>query len=552
MVIKKNIIEPSIRVCLKAVLIIICFFSISLVHARDWIYTVHEGDNLWNLTVDYLIDISYVKKIQKINNIADPWHILPGTQIRIPAEWIRQFPSLIRVQHIQGTAKVLQQGLGQPQLLSVGEIVVIDDTIITDADSTLIIGFLDGSRIMLEQNSRLKIDHLMLLENTGMSDTRLHLEAGRLETLAATSKGSARRFEIKTPATVTSVRGTDYRVSAEKEKNESRTEVTMGQVDVQGANENLLLPAGFGTVTLKDQDPMPPIRLFPPPDINQLPQVFTQFPIQFVLPEPEDGQGYRVQIALSTLFQEVIFDKTFYSNTIKGPNLADGSYHIRIRAIDKHGLEGYNSHAHFSINVLPESPFLITPKPGKGILVDDSFEFIWAHSQKVTKYHLQISKDQHFTQLLIDKEGLGEAELKLSEELVPGKYYWRVAATDNDGDGPFSEGRLFRRILPAPEIELSDNTENTIVIRSRRGLPGQTYHFQVAKDAEFNELLVDLRTDNPGIDFAKPDGGEYFIRIRTIDQDSFIGPFGAAQSFSVPYNYYWLLMLLPLLALIAL
>ena len=31
-------------------------------YAEDWIYTVKPGDNLWNLTESYLLDLSYVKK----------------------------------------------------------------------------------------------------------------------------------------------------------------------------------------------------------------------------------------------------------------------------------------------------------------------------------------------------------------------------------------------------------------------------------------------------------------------------------------------------------
>jgi len=536
----------------SAFIIAMCFFSISLAAAEDWVYKVRNRDNLWNLAVAHLLDKSYVNRVQKLNNIADPWHIMPGTKIRIPKQWIRHYPALIRVLNLQGTAHILDYASDQSRQLKSGELVMLDDTIMTDADSTLVLGFLDGSQILLQEKSRLKVDHLMLLENTGMSDYRLYLETGRMETQVTPGKGTARRFQIKTPATVTSVRGTDYRLSAEEKNNSSKTEVVGGKVSVKGHLKSLLIPAGFGTVTVKDQDPLPPVKLLPAPDINQIPKVFEQVPIQFIMPGQKKGQGYRIQIAKTELFLNMLFDKPSYSAIIRGPDLADGDYHLRVRAIDKLKLEGYNAQRLITINARPVAPFLVSPKPGAGILLENNTEFDWSAQQGSQQYHLQIAKDQDFSQLLFDSQNIDDSELTVTDELALGKYYWRVAAVDQQGDGPFSDGQMFRRILPAPALEAPDISDDTLVIRSRSGLPGQTYHFQMANDETFSELLVDKYTDEPGFEIPRPDGGEYFIRLRTIDPDGFVGPFGTPQSISIPYNYYWLLTLLPLLALIAL
>ncbi len=111
---------------------------------------------------------------------------------------------------------------------------------------------------------------------------------------------------------------------------------------------------------------------------------------------------------------------------------------------------------------------------------------------------------------------------------------------------------MFRRIKPAPDIEAPDISDDSLVIRSQSGLPSQTYHFQIAEDESFSELLVDKHMKEPRLEIPRPSGGEYYIRIRTIDSDGFVGPFSKPQSISVPYDYYWLLTLLPLLVLIAL
>lgn len=535
----------------RALALLISFCTISVVQADDWIYEIRNGDNLWNITVDYLVDLSYVERVQKLNNIADPWYIRPGTKIKIPKQWVRHYPALIRVQNLQGTAKIFEDESDQPRAVTVGTIVMLGDIVSTDSDSTLTLGFLDGSQILLLENSRLKIEHLMLLEHTGMSDYQLILEEGRVETKVDPDKGSARRFQIKTPATVTSVRGTDYRVSAEAE-NKSSTEVLIGKVRVSGQSKHRLLPAGFGNVTQKGQEPTLPVKLLPAPDVGNLPRLFVQVPIQFSMPEVEKGRGYRVQIAKTEHFRDLLFDQLFHTNLIRGADLADGDYHLRVRAIDEQQLEGYNGQFLFTINARPEAPFLLTPKQGDGILEEDDINFSWSGQREINHYHLQIAKDYKFSDIIIDKQVKNETGLSVAEQQTLGKYFWRVAAVDKDGDGPFSDGQMFRRIVPAPAWEAPDISDDTLVIRAKKGLPGQTYQMQMSDDETFQNVLFDMTSENPQFEMPRPDGGEYFIRLRTIDPDGFNGPFAKPQSIDIPYNLYWLLTLLPLFALLAL
>jgi len=532
--------------------IITLFYSLSVAQAEDWVYEVRKQDNLWNITVDHLIDISYVEKVQKLNKIIDPWHILPGTIIKIPTQWVRHFPALVRVLNLQGTAQILEDEATQSKPLNVGDIVVLGDKVSTSVNSTLVLGFLDGSQVLLQENSTLKIDSLMLLENTGMLDSQMQLLSGRMETQVTPGVGNARKFMITTPATVTSVRGTDYRISAEGEKEQSITEVVEGKVLVESSIGSDLVKAGFGTVSVKGQESKPPVKLLSAPDITSIPKPFLQVPIQFSLPVTENIQGYRVQLAKTEEFQDILFDKPFLSNILRGPDLADGDYYIRVRAIDMHQLEGYNAEQVITINARPEAPFLVSPKTGEGILLEDGVEFSWSNQEGTEQYHLQISNTADFSKILVDISDINDSEITVTNELPLGKYYWRIAGVDHDGDGPFCDAQMFRRIVPAPEIEAPEFTDDTLTIRSRKGLPGQSYHFQMSDDESFSELLIDKRTDEPSFEIDKPNGGEYFIRVRTIDPDGFVGPFAKPQSIDIPYSLYWYLSVLMLLALIAL
>lgn len=543
-----------IRAIVRGTLLLILFNSFSTAYAKEWVYKVKAGDNLWDITIDHLIDSSYVGRVQKLNKITDPEHLKPGSEIRIPEKWIRHFPALLRVQNLQGTAAVIEEGDKSAKPLQTGAVVMQGDTVSTAAKSSLVLVFLDGSEILLLEKSQLKIDHLTSFENTGMSDSRFNLKEGRMETKVAPNKSEIRKFQIKTPATITSVRGTNYRISAELKKNESRTEVVEGKVDVQGSKKGgeRSINAGFGTLTAKGHEPLPPVKLLPAPDISQLPDVFVQSPIKFAMPKLKQGQGYRIQIAKTALFQDILFNQLSNSSTIRGSDLPDGQYFIRIRGVDEQQIEGLNAETEFEINALPEPPFLVKPEVGEGVLIDDKVEFSWSKQEGVKQYHFQLAKDEKFSEIIFDKKDIDEPEVTVVEKMEVGKYFWRVAATDQKGDGPFSDRQMVRRITPAPDIETPEMTEDSLIIRSRKGLPGQRYHFQVAKDEVFNELLADEYKDEPVLEIPKLESGTYYIRICTIDADGFVGPFSKPQSLSVPYNFYWMLTFLPLLILIAL
>ncbi len=523
--------------------------------ADDWIYTVRPGDNLWNLTEQYLRDISYVKKLQDLNRVKDPWNIPPGRKLKIPSSWIKKYPMLVRVLSVKGTARLIDGHGGSTTPVSPGALVIAGDAIETGADTTVVLQFIDGSKLTLQSESHLQFKDLMLFDYTGMIDTRMKLQRGRVETRVTPNKGSANRFQIITPAAVTAVRGTDYRVSAEQETIVSRTEVLEGLeglVGVTGSGRRRLVPEGYGTVTVADRPPEAPVELLDPPDTRAIPKLFEQVPLQFSMPPLPYGQGYRVQIAKTAAFMEVLFDRKYSKALIRGPDLPDGDYQLRVRGIDEQGLEGKNAALPVRINARPEAPFLLQPRPEKGV-VEETPTFVWSGQENIQDYHFQIARSRSFRELIVDIGNYSGVSLTVENPMSLGKYYWRVAAVDaREGDGPFSDAQGFRRINPAPEMEEPEISETLLVIRSRAGLPGQRYHFQLAEDVEFTKLLLDEQTSQPRVEIQRPDSGEYFVRVRTIDPDGFTGPFGQAQTIDIPMEgLYWWLLLLPLLALIA-
>jgi len=490
-----------------------------------WIYTVESGDNLWALTEKYLLNMSYVQRVQKLNHIADPYHVPPGTKLRIPAPWIITSPTLAVVKNLQGQAELIAANTKMTSLLHIDSTVQQGDAVRTKADSALVLKFIDGSSLSLMADSYLALDHLGQYNNTGMTDTRLKLQQGRLETQVAPRKGTATRFQITTPASVTSVRGTDYRVNAEAVT--SRTEVLHGGVAVSNNGQAKIIPKGFGTITALNQPPLPPIPLLPAPDISHVSKRFTRVPLQFDLPELPPRQGYRVQIAKTAAFSDVVFDRKYSSASVSSAELPDGDYQLRVRGIDEKGLEGHHAELHFVLSSQPEAPFLLEVKPYTGD-PDEKPVFAWLGQQSIHNYHIQIAADKDFKNVLIDRAEQTDVNFTPEQALQTGLYFWRVASIDAQGnEGPFSDAQPLKRLFD-PELAHEIDDES-ITIRIPAGLPGQAYQFQLARDEKFTDLLIDQHTSDPQLKLAPQPEGTYYLRVRTINADGSTGVFGTTR-----------------------
>jgi hypothetical protein len=82
---------------------------------------------------------------------------------------------------------------------------------------------------------------------------------------------------------------------------------------------------------------------------------------------------------------------------------------------------------------------------------------------------------------------------------------------------------IFLTISTAPQSFAGDETNTageTAHLQWKDMGEGITYQFQMARDFEFKEILIDQKCEKPEITFPQPDsGGIYYIRIRPIDRD---------------------------------
>ena len=123
--------------------------------------------------------------------------------------------------------------------------------------------------------------------------------------------------------------------------------------------------------------------------------------------------------------------------------------------------------------------------------------------------------------------------------LASGNYYWRVASIIQSGStskqGPFGDAKPLNVSagLDAPSASIGQKE----IHFSWSAAPGQRFTFQVAAAPDFKTLLSNIESDKAEVVIPRPEAGTYYARVRSLDDDGFIGAFSPAQKFSVPLQW---------------
>jgi hypothetical protein len=512
----------------------------SQTESQYYVHAAKPGDTLIHLANRYLINTRDWQSLQKLNKIADPQRIRPGTAIRIPLAAMKTEPAPAKVISIDGPVEstggklVVGSAVGEGQGIKTG-----DNGFVT-------LRLADGSSIVVQSKSQVKLEIARTIANTsGVPVTRAYLESGRLEAKVEKRAGPAARFEVTTPTSNMGVRGTQFRVSSEDDGKASRGEVIEGTVNVadSGAVKNLNVAAGFGTIIEQGKAPVTPVKLLVAPDLAAAPRLQERLTLRFKFAETPGASGYRAQVATDGNFTDLKAEGVFKTAEAKFGDLADGQYFLRVRAIDNLGIEGADAAVTFRLKARPEPPFTSAPQ-NKARFSGEQAEFSWATSTEAATYRFQLARDAAFATLVADEKSVRGSRYAPGTKLSPGEYFWRAASVRADGDaGPFGDVQSFtlKRIPIAPN---PPKEEGGRVGFSWGGESGQKFDFQLARDAAFKDLVMEQKLDKPEIAIEKPGAaGTYFMRYRAIDPDGFVAPFSSAQSFEVTRNYWWLLLL---------
>lgn len=513
----------------RLALLLLAFSIVPTLCAADWTYRVRPQDNIWNLAGRYLKPDVPWQKLQAYNHVVDPYHLPPGMTLRIPIDWLRLQPANATVVAVMGSAHVQRPGDAQPETVSSGMTLAIGTHVSTDANTSLTLQFADGSRMLMEENSALDLDQMSAYGRTGMVDTRLRLQHGRVTSAVTPMTGVGAHFSVETPGTISSVRGTHFRVAADE--GQSRTEVLTGRVDVASDRAHVLVPKEHGVAVADGAKPTQAQPLLPAPALHCPAEPVSKLPYMLAWTPLDAAAGYRVQMAANDRFEALLLDHVTSSAQLSLPDVPDGDYAVRVHGIDAGKLEGADGVCTLHVSGHPQPPLVMEPLPG-GKVRDTRPHFRWTESLEAGSYLWQLAGDAQFAQPLASQSQLDGDSVRAPDALPYGRYYWRIASRDKNGKvGPFTDPMPFDVVPqpPAPEVGKPTSSRSQVSFGWPAGATGQRYHIQMDRHPDFAHPQIDQTLDQPLLQIKKPGSGTWYVRVQTIDTDGYAGPWGAVQ-----------------------
>lgn len=508
--------------------------------AQEWVYRVRPGDTLWDVTGAYLKPSIPWQRLQEHNRIANPYQLPPGTTLRIPLQWLDRQPANAKVVALQGDA-VARSATGSDAPVTPGMSLASGAMLKTSPDASLSLQFADGSRLLLLGDSELRLDRLTRFGRSGMVDTRLRLQRGRIGNDVRHLRGPAANFIVDTPSASSAVRGTRFRVEAGDAR--TQAEVLEGRVAVSAPQQRgTTLRRGFGAVVATGQSAVMPEALLPAPDLSRIPSRSQSARPELAWPAVEGAPQYRIQVSAQRAFDSLRVDAETDAPRYILPTLAAGDYFVRVRAIAASGLEGHDAVTALQIDDQPAPPYSIAPAAASVVRTPE-VTLSWTQAPGVATYDYEVAGASGFAQPVAHARVDGDASARLSAPLPPGDYAWRVRSVDATGKtGPFGDSVAFtvRPLADVTDIDGSaatDGNTREVTFRWPAGQPGQRYRFQLSRTPDFASPQVDERVDQAEITLPRLRAGIWYLRAQTIDVDGFEGPFPAPQVIEVPCRW---------------
>ena len=483
---------------------------------------VRAGDTLIGIGQRYLDAPQRWRAVQRLNRIRDPRQLRPGTALQVPVDWLRWSALSAEVVHVTGTVT------GPAGPLQAGMRLGAGDRFDTGAQGSVTLRFSDGALAVFAPQTRAGLAVSREIPALGVRATTIELQSGAVDTTATPLQAPASRFDVRTPRVVTAVRGTRFRVALQDDV--SRHEVLEGRVALAGAAPAPLAVAQGEGVRAEAGRLGSVVPLLAAPDVSGIPLRIERTATPLQVPPQPGAVAWRWQVAADSAFSRLLQDVRTTGPVWVFTDLPDGAYHLRVRAADAQSLEGREAATALTLAARPEPPLQIAP-PG-GARVAAGVQLVWADLSGVPRYHLQVARDAGFRDLVLDRADITGSRFSPEPAWSPGTYHWRLASLRPDGSrGPFGDPGSFTVLEPsalaAPEVG-----GDTLRLQWS-GPAGFQHQIQMARDAQFTDLLVDQVVDGASLALAPPAPGSYQVRTRLVLPDGSRGAWSAVQRFDI-------------------
>jgi len=252
------------------------------------------------------------------------------------------------------------------------------------------------------------------------------------------------------------------------------------------------------------------------------------------------AQGYLLQIAPTPDFSGDVREHRLPAILRHVLTLSDGDWHWRAASLDEAGQPHLWSPARsFKIQPLPGAPAGGEARADSGLA-----RFSWSAAKGAARYGLEVSGGSEMKAPVLTRE---TEKTAIAEALQPGKYYWRARGLEADGQaGAWSQASPVI-LPPKTPTALAARMEGDQLLAGWQG-EAVAYRVELARDARFSSLAFRQTLTEAKLSTARPEPGEYWLRVTALGVEGVESPPSAALPVTVERDIPWwlLVFLIPL------
>lgn len=512
------------------------------------VHRVVAGDTLEMLAARYLGDRTHWTALQSHNRVDNPFQLRPGSMLEIPTRLLRAATASVEfvqgdvrssrsLNHLADTANI---GTTPSQAVQKGQLLQEGDSLKVPANAFVSVRLADGSLVRVQSESDVELRQMRRKGRAGSLQSIIDLREGGVEASVPKQTNGERRFEVRTLAASTSVRGTQFLVLTDA-AGQTAAAVDEGSVAVQAGQPSALLKPGQGLAVSASGQLGKPAAMLGAPDIAAWPALAEDANwVSLPLPAMPGAVRYQVQLAKDKEITQIVRGGIFTQSPARLTGVEDGNYIAAIRAIDANGIPGARSLQALRVKAHPVPPHYESPEPDATVGLGQR----GLQCTKVTEaaaYRIQVANAAgNFAQPLLDAGDLKDCTLPADAlaKLPVGEYQWRVASirTLSNGQrdaGPFAAPQKLKlaHAPKSPDLQLDGSAgEGSRNIRWA-GEEGQRYRIIVASEPGFATPVVDTWITQPQWGTQDLPVGAYYLQMQVEDSNGLRSNFSAARQF---------------------
>ena len=429
-------------------------------------HVVKQGETLDSLCKQFKIVPVQCAQVAYFNQLGNAQLPAPGNTVYVPLNLLPGKPQQARLIQTAGEVQVNGQSVRAGAYLGENTRIAAQD------NSSAVVELADGSRVKVLPASVADIVHSRSYTAPDASSSgkvmqwigsKIRLVQGAVESAVKkrdTAHSDAQKpVEVETVTSLIGVRGTQFRVAAaDAFVPHDRAEVLEGSVSNINTwkHSEIMLQSGQGAIVDPNSSTMQAQALLPAPTVPQQGQVLRRPDPRWSFSPVPGAVAYRVMAARDAAFDTIEFSEKASQPQADLNRLPDGIWHVRARAVNAQGLEGFDAVS--TIDLRPPAWILrnasvqnIQGRPH--LLWTDIATANFQPLPGTTTVTLDLAREQNFESPLVQLQTTGTA-IELPR-LGHGRYYLRMAV-DNDAIKN-KEPQIFILDLPVRTQHLSYN-----------------------------------------------------------------------------------------------